>query len=137
MLAKHLALFLVTKCIRISNYMECIRTHRLTYVPMKIIMHRIFQFCSRPRIACCQCCHEEKLCYPHAISGHLLTSSICRTQCIIFLIRTVPTSLFNVYLVVNSILVVYISRLSEGKIKPLLTYLCKISGFEMCSCVFQ
>ena len=37
--------------------------------------------------------------------------------------NTNSKSLFNVYLVVNSILVVNLLRLSEGEIKPLLTYL--------------
>ena len=41
----------------------------------------------------------------------------------IIFFNTNSTSLFNVYLVVNSILVVYLLRLSEGEIKPLLTYL--------------
>ena len=39
------------------------------------------------------------------------------------------SSSFIVYLVVNSLLVVYLLRLSEGEIKPLLTYLLK-----RCSC---
>ena len=37
--------------------------------------------------------------------------------------NTNSSSLFNVYLVVNSIHVVYLLRSSEGEIKPLLTYL--------------
>ena len=37
------------------------------------------------------------------------------------------SGLFIVYLVVNSLLVVYLLRLSEGVLKPLLTYLYHLS----------
>ena len=35
--------------------------------------------CLTERIACCQCCYEEKLCYLHAVHEHILTSSNCWT----------------------------------------------------------